>query len=239
MRLSEIITPLLCSISPFTLGWILLSVLIGIRTGWEAGVRLFSLGLGLLFAFSAIGAILFYLPDWAAVSLMLFGALFPWISTLQYFVTLKFSGKLLMAIPAKDEKWSISLVIGAFLVILGTSKLILHNDFLTQEKFYALGISLISLGVLRAIQKIRYTQIREKGILYEFGSFYKWNNIENYGWKFGEDKLSLKLRKAIFKKSVDLKILSQFRHEVVAYLSQNVMTEGNNSKGYVPVQKAD
>lgn len=238
MQFSEIITPLLCGISPFALGWILLSLIAGVRAGWEAGVRLFLLGLGLLVALSAIGAILFYLPDWAAVSLMLFGALSPWISTLRYFIASKFSGKLLMAIPAKDEKWSMSIMSGAFLVILGLSRLISHNDFLTPEKSYALGIGLISLGVFRAIQRIRYTQIREKGILYEFGNFYKWENIENYAWKFGEDKLLLKLRKTIFKKSVNLKILSQFRQEVVAHLSQNVMIEGNNSKGYAPVQKA-
>lgn len=238
MQFSEIITPLLCGISPFALGWILLSLVVGIRTGWEAGVRLFLLGLGLLVALSAIVAILFYLPDWAAVSLMLLGALLPWIFTLRYFIASKFSGKLLMAIPAKDEKWSMSIMSGAFWVILGLSRLISHNDFLTPEKSYALGISLISLGVFRAIQRIRYTQIREKGILYEFGNFYKWENIESYAWKFGEDKLLLKLRKTIVKKSVNLKILSQFRQEVVVYLSQNIMLEGNNSKDYVPVQKA-
>jgi hypothetical protein len=238
MEFSEIITPLLCGISPFALGWILLSLVVGIRAGWEAGVRLFLLGLGLLVALSAIGAVLFYLPNWLAVSLMLFGTFLPWISTLRYFIASKFSGKLLMAIPAKDEKWSISIMSGAFLVILGLSRLISHNDFLTPEKSYALGISLISLGVFRAIQRIRYTQIRETGILYEFGSFYKWGNIEGYIWKFGEDKLSLKLRKAIFKKNVDLKILSQFRQEVVGHLSQNVKVEESNSKGYVPVQKA-
>lgn len=238
MQISETITPLLWGISPFVLGWILLSLVAGIRAGWEAGIRLFLLGLGLLVALSAIGAILFYLPDWAAVSLMLFGALSPWISTLRYFIASKVSGKLLMAIPPKDEKWSMSIMSGMLLVILGLSRLISHNDFLTSEKSYALGISLISLGVFRAIKRIRYTQLREKGILYEFGNFYKWENIESYAWKFGEDKLLLKLRKSIFKKSVNLNILSQFRQEVVAHLSQNVMIDGNNSKGYVPVQKA-
>jgi len=238
MEFSEIITPILCGVSPFALGWILLSLVVGIRGGWEAGIRLFLLGLGLLGSILAISAILFYLPDWAKVVLMLFGALLPWLSILRYFVASKFSGKLLMALPAKSEKLSISIMSGAFLVILGLSRLISHNDFLTPAKSYALGIILISLGVFRAVQRIRYTQIREAGILSEFGSFYKWENIESYVWKFGEDKLSLKLRKAIFKKNVNLKILSQFRQEVVVHLSQNVIIEVKNKKEYAPQQRA-
>lgn len=138
MQFSELITPLLCGISPFVLGWILFSLVVGIRAGWEAGVRLFLLGLGLLVALSAIVAFIFYLPNWAAVGLMAFGALLPWASTLRYFVALKFSGELLMAIPPKDGKWSISIMSGAFLVILGLSRLFSHNDFLTPEKSYGL-----------------------------------------------------------------------------------------------------
>lgn len=238
MQFSENITPLLCGVSPFALGWILLALAVGIHGRWEAGFRLFLLGLGLLVAILTIGAILFYLPDWVAVLLMSVAALLPWVSTLRYFVASKLSGNLLMALPSKSEKWSMSIMSGAFLVILGLSRLFSHNDFFTPVKSYALGIGLISLGVFRATQRIRYTQIREKGILYEFGNFYKWENIENYVWKFGEDKLTLKLRNAFFKKNVNLKILSQFRQEVVAHLSQNVKIEGSNTKGYVPIQKA-
>lgn len=238
MQFSELIPPLLCVISPLAIGWILFSLVVGIRLGLEAGIRLFLLGLGWLIAISGIGAVLFYLPDWAAIILMLLVGFLPWISTLRYWVASKFSGKLLMAIQARDENWSISIMSGAFWVILGLRSLISHNGFLTPAKSYALGISLISLGVFRAIRRIRYTQIRETGILYEFGSFYKWENIESYIWKFGEDKLSLKLRKAIFKKNVNLKILSQFRQEVVNHLSQNVKVDERNSKGTVLIQKA-
>ena len=239
MHLSEVITPLLCGISPFALGWILLSLFIGIRTGWEASVRLFLLGLGLLVTLSAIAAILYYLPDWAAVSIMAFCALSPWVSTMRFFIASRFSGKLLMAIPAKHEKWSLSIMSGMLFALFGLRTIVFQeNNFLTPAKSWAFGIWMITFGIFRVIQRIRYTQIRETGILSEAGAFYNWQNIESYGWKFGDNKLSIKLKKAIFNKKVNLKILSQFRQEVVAHLSQNVKFDGSITKGYAPNQKA-
>lgn len=238
MEISEVITPFLCVISPFALGWIIFCLLFVIRGDWEAGGRLFLLGMGLVGALLAIGLIVYFLPDWAAVALMLIGAFLPWIAMLRYFAGSKFSGRLLMALPSGNEKWSISILSGAFPVILGLSQILSHNDFFASEKSFALSISLISLGVFRAVKRIRSTQIREKGILYEFGNFYSWENIENYRWKFSEDKLSLKLRKAFFKRNVDLKISSQFKQQIIAHLSQNVKIEENKPEGYVSTQKA-
>ena len=165
MQLSEVIIPLLCGISPFAFGWILLSLFIGIRTGWEAGIRLFLLGLGLLVALSTIGAALYYLPVWAAVGLLLIGALSPWISLSRYFIASKFSGKLLLALPSKSEKWLTSIMSCAFSVLLGLQSIILHNNkFLTPEKSYALGFCLISLGVFQVLQKVRILKLEKRGL---------------------------------------------------------------------------
>jgi hypothetical protein len=157
---------------------------------------------------------------------------------LRYFVASKISGKMLLALPQKREKWSTSLIGGALFILLGLQTLFFHNTPLSVEKSYALGVSFISLGIFRVIERIRYSQIREKGILYEAGRFYPWNNIESFAWRFGEDKLSLTLRKSMFKKSVILKILSQFRHEAVILLSQHIDNTPSKVQGYAPSQKA-
>ncbi|MCP4360591.1 MAG: hypothetical protein GY796_21490 [Chloroflexi bacterium] len=219
MELSEITIPMLCGIgiSPFVLGWIILSFLMGTRVGWEAGIRLFLLGVGVPLA---IGAIFLWLPDWAAVILMLVGALWPWVTTLRYLAIKKVSGKLLMALPLKEEERLISITSGAVLVIAGLVQP--FNNFLTPAKAYVFNMCLISWGVLRAIPRILHTQIRDVGILYRNSNLYKWENIESYVWKLGEDKLSLKLKRAVFNRNVDLKLLSQFRHKAVPHLSKNI-----------------
>lgn len=243
MEIPSNLLSLLCllPLSPIAwicVGWMILSIVVGVRGGLEAGFRLFLLGLGLLLAVAALGAILFYLPDWASIAALSIVALAPWISTLRYFIASRCSGRLLMALPSRNEKWSISIMSGAFSILLALPGLIFHdNDLLSPAKSYAIGICLISLGVFRALERIRYTQIREKGILSERGGFYRWDNIDNYGWKFGEDKLSLKLKKALLRTNVNLKILSQFRREVVAHLSQHVSIQESNTEGYTPVKK--
>jgi len=238
MEFSEIVTPLICATSPFAFGWILLSVLIGIRGGWEGGLRFFLLGLGLLGAVLALGAILVFLPDWAVVTLTLVGALFPWVIALRYLVMAKLSGKLLLALPQNDQKQLMSMMTGVLLVMLGTSQFSSRSDFFSPVKSYALGLSLISLGIFRAIHWLQHTQIREKGILASFGNCHRWENIESYTWKFGEDKLSLKLREAFLNHSISLKVQSQLRQEAMAYLSQKIDDAKNNAPGYIPIQKA-
>lgn len=238
MEISEITTSVLCVISPFAIGWLILSIAVGIRGGLETGFRLFLFGLGLLGIFFAFSAIFFFLPDWVAIAFMLVLAFTPWIATLRYLVATKISGRLLMALPLKHGKWRTSIIAGAFFVILGLQVLITDGNLLTPAKSYALGTALISLGVFRTIQRIRYTQIREKGMLYESGDFYKWENIENYTWKFGEDKLVLHLKKFIFKRIINLKILSQFRHEVLTYLSKNIHGKESTAEYHIEIQKA-
>jgi hypothetical protein len=219
MKLSDVFLPFVfCSI-PF----IIFAIIVGIRGGWNAGVRLFLLGLGLLGIVFIIGVLVYFLPDWLATSILILLAISPWLSMLVYLILQKFSGKVLLTLQ-DDEKWSMSIMSGAFLIILGFTQFINagHPTFFSSSKFYALGSLLISLGLFRTLKKIRCTQVREKGILYENGSFYQWDNIENYLWKFAEDKLSLKLRKSLIKRNVNLKIRSQFRQEIVTYLAQNV-----------------
>jgi hypothetical protein len=229
MELSGFIVPTLCVLSPFALGWIVLSIIAGIRGGFEGGIRLFLLGLDVLVAFLAIVAILLYSPDWLAITLMLVEAFLPWISISQYLVNVQLSGKLLMVFPSKSEKWSISIASGVALAIFGLSLLIFNDPLITSLKSYVLGLLCISFGVFRTLKRIRYSQIREKGILHEFGGFYRWENIETYSWKFGEDKLTLRLKKSLLKRDVDLKLPSRSRQEAIAYLSQNVDHAANNA----------
>ena len=221
--------PLIFLIAIFTLVWVAFSVLVGIGGhDWPASLRLFSLGMGVLGVFLAFGAALFYLPDWLVVPLLLAAALLPWVIILRYFIMTRLSGRLLMALPYTNEKWSRSILNGAVTVMFGLSQLGMsqliaaHNLFSSPAKTYALGIALICLGIGSIPQKIRCMQIRTTGILSSSGSFYPWHNIEGFTWKFGEDKLSLKLKKAIFNRSVDLKIRSNFRHEIVLLLEQNI-----------------
>jgi len=77
-------------------------------------------------------------------------------------------------------------------------------------------------------QKIRCIQIRTTGILSSSGSFYAWDHIDSFTWKFGEDKLALKLKKAFLKRSVDLMIRLNFRHEIVLMLEQNISSRQIN-----------
>jgi hypothetical protein len=221
----------------FALGWLSLTIIVGIRAGIEAGLRLFLLGVGLFVAFLAIIAILLYSPDWLAVALMLAGALWPWISMLQYLINIRRSGDLLLALPSKQEKWSNSLIGGIVSVLFGLPLLIFENP-LISIKSYALGILLISWGVFATIKRIRYSQIREKGILSENGQLYHWENIESFVWKFGEDKLTLRLQRFLFSRNINLRLSSQFRHEAVAYLSRNISDVESNGQGYIPSQKA-
>ncbi len=228
--------PLLCILpfSPLTwvgLGWLALSIVVGVRGGWNAGVRLFLLGLGLLGIILIFGIAVYFLPDWLAVSMLILLAILPWLSISVYLVMQRFSGKALLTLQ-NDEKWSMSIMSGAFLIILGLTQFISagHPTIFSSAKFYALGIFFVSFGLSRMLKKIRRTEVREKGILYDNGNFYQWDNIENYLWKFAEDKLSLKLRKSLWKRNVSLKIRSQFRQEIVAYLAQNVNNKVENSQ---------
>ena len=239
MKFSETIVPLLCALSPFIFGWIFFSVVVGIRGGWEASVRLFQVGLGFLGAGLAILALIFVLPAWAIIPLVITGAFLPWMILLRYYLYMQLGGKLLMALSSsKKEEWLSSIMSGATSVIFGILLFRTNNDFLTPPKPYALGVFLISWGIFKAIDRIRYSQVREKGILHAFGNFYKWGNIESYAWKFGEDKLTLKLKKSISKRVVDLKLPSQFRQDIVAHLSQKLDGSKNDIQGYVPIQKA-
>lgn len=238
MEFSHFAPVLLCGVSPFILGWLLLPLVAGIRGDWEAGVRLFLLGFGLLSAILANVITVFYLPDWAAVLLLAVTALWPWISLLRYFVASKISGEVLLALPQKREKWSTTLLGGALSVLLGLQTFFFFKSPLSLEKTYALGILFISVGTFRVIEKIRYSHIRERGILHESGRFYSWDNIESFGWKFGEDKLSLTLKKSILNKRVNLKIPSQFRHEAVLVLSQHIGNTVSDLQEYAPIQKA-
>jgi hypothetical protein len=241
MKIPESLIPLLCILpfSPITwvcLGWVALSIVVGVRGGWNAGVRLFLLGLGLLGIVLIFGIAVYFLPDWLAASMLILLAILPWLSILVYLVMQRFNGKALLTLQ-NDEKWSMSIMSGAFSIILGLTQFISagHPTFFSSAKFYALGIVLVSFGLSRMLKKIRRTEVREKGILYENGNFYQWDNIENYRWKFAEDKLSLKLRESIWKRNVSLKIRSQFRQEIVAYLAQNVNNKAENSQT-VPLQ---
>ena len=234
MKIPESLIPLFCILpfSPITwvcLGWVALSIVVGVRGGWNAGVRLFLLGLGLLGIVLIFGIAVYFLPDWLAASMLILLAILPWLSTSVYLVMQRFSGKALLTLQ-DDEKWFMSIMGGAFLIILGLTQFVnaIHPTFFSSAKSYSLGILLISFGFSRMLKKIRITQVREKGILYENGNFYQWENIESYLWKFAEDKLSLKLRKSLWKRNVSLKIRSQFRQEIVAHLAQNVNNKVEN-----------
>jgi hypothetical protein len=202
-------------------GWIGLTILVGSRAGVSGGIRLLLLGLGLFAAFLIAVAVLVYSPDWLAVTFMLVAALVPWISIFQYFVNSRMSGRMLLALSSKRRSWDTSVPGGALLAAFGLLTF-RFNDPFPSMKSYALGILCISWGIFGIIQKIRYSQIREKGILYEFGRLYRWENIESYSWRFGEDKLTLKLKKSLTRHNVTLKLPSQFRQEVVDYLSHNI-----------------
>jgi hypothetical protein len=184
-------------------------------------MRLLLLGLGLFAAFLIAVAVLVYSPDWLAVTFLLVGALVPWISIFQYLVNSRSSGRALLALSRKKKNWETTITGGVALAVFGLLT-IRGNDPLLSMKTYALGVLCISWGIFGVVQKTRYSQIREKGILYEFGRLYRWENIESYGWKFGEDKLTLKLKKSLGKHNVTLKLPSQFRQEVVDYLSHNI-----------------
>ena len=174
------------------------------------------LGIGLVLVVAV-----YFLPDWLAVSILILLAIFPWLSMSVYLVMQRFSGKGLLTLQ-NDEKWSMSIMSGAFPIILGLAQFVnaTHPTAFSSPKVYSLGISLISFGFFRMLNKIRCTQVREKGILYENGNFYQWENIEGYHWKFADDKLSLKLKKSLWKRNVSLKIRFRFRQEIVAYLAQ-------------------
>jgi len=227
MNIPDFFIPLLCVfLSPIgwvCLGWVVLSMIVGVRVGWDAGVSLFLLGLGLLGIVVGFGVAVYFLPDWLAASILILSAILPWLSMSVYLVMQRLGGKVLLTLQ-NNEKWSMSIMSGALSIILGLTQFVgaTHPTFISSTKLYALGISLISLGLFRMLKKIRCTQVRERGILYENGSFYKWGNIESYLWKFAEDKLSLKLRKTLLRRNVNLKVRSQSRQEIVAYLAQNV-----------------
>jgi hypothetical protein len=144
---------------------------------------------------------------------------------LQYFINTRRSGNLLLALPWKHEKGLISISGGITFVIFGLFQFILRDPF-TTPKSYAFGALCISLGIFGVISRIRYSQLREKGILSENGKLYHWENIENFSWKFGEDKLTLTLNKSIFSHNINLRLHSQFRQEVVAYMSRNIGNKG-------------
>lgn len=237
MEVSEFIFPLLFIISPFALGWVFFSVVLGIRAGLEAGIRFLLLGLGLLGMLVAIVACILFLPDWAVTILMLILVGIPCFQNLCYLINNKTSGQLWMVLPSKNEQLSLSLVKATTLILLGLQNLISLDRFLTPYKHYAFGSSLIILGVFELVQRIRVTQIREKGILYVSGNLYKWEYIENYAWKLGEDKLTLNLKKYVFKQAINLKILSQFRYHASAYLSQNIENVRNGIDEHLPFQR--
>ncbi len=237
MEISVFIFPLLFIILPFTLGWVLFSVVLGIRAGLEAGIRFLLLGLGLLGMLVAIVACILFLPDWAVTILMLILVGIPCFQNLCYLINNKTSGQLWMVLPSKNEQLSLTLAKATILILLGLQLFITPDRFLTPYKHYVFGSSLIILGVFELVQRIRVTQIREKGILYVSGDLYKWENIENYTWKLGEDKLTLKLKKYAFKQTVNLKILSQFRYDASAYLSQNIENVRNGIDEHLPFQR--
>lgn len=238
MEISEIITPSLYCILPIALGWALISVVLGIRAGFEAGIRFFLFGLGILGAFFAFLTIIIFLPNWAVTTFVIILLGMPFLQSLRYLINNKTSGRLWMALPLKNEKLSLSLTKAAILVLLGLQNFITSDILLTPYKHHVLGVSLIVFGVFEVARRFRVTQIREKGILHETGNFYNWQNIESYIWKLGEDKLTLKLKKYIFKQAVNLKVLSHFRCDVLTYLSQNIESLGNDADKYLPFQKA-
>jgi hypothetical protein len=243
MEISSDLIPLLFSLlfSPITwicIGWIIFCLVVSIRTGVEAGFRLFLLGLRVLLTLVTIGAILLYLPDWASIGILSVWVISAWVPLLRYFLATRFAGKLLMTLPSNNETWTMTIWRGIFSILVGLQSFTLHNnDFLSPAKLNALGICLISFGVFKVLVRLGETQIRELGILSVKGGLYTWDNIEQYRWKFGEDKLSLQLKKAWFRRDVNLKILSQFRREVVAHLSQHVSMDGSSIEAYAPVQK--
>lgn len=264
MDISKIITLEICVLSPFALGWIVLSVIVGIHKGWDTSIRFSLLGSGLLGIFFVIIAVYIFLPSWIIVLVMLLWASSLWLSTLGYLAMQKLGGKLLLTLQ-NDEKWSFVIMRGATLIITGLTQILLGIVFIIpsntmlafmgSSKFYASGIFLISLGIFSLTKKFLCTQIREKGILYETGSFYRWEAIESFdnGYKvsnlyvtilrylfsnryqsfmqkFNEDKLSLKLKKSFLKRNINLKIRSQFIKQVIVYLAQNV----NNTEKIPP-----
>jgi hypothetical protein len=237
MEQFQLIASSLYFLAIFVFGWICLTIIVGIRGGVEGGFRFFLLGFGLFVAFVATIAILLNSPDWLAIILMLLGAFLPWVSMLQYFVNTRRSGDLLMALPSKHEKWSNSVIGGIVFVLFGLLTFI-FNDPLTSQKIYTLGVLCISWGAFGVVQRIRFSQIREKGILYEFGSLYSWENIESYTWKFGEDKLSLKLKRSLFRRNVNLRLPSRFRQEVVSIFSKKIDYTNSNGQEFAPTSKA-
>ena len=221
MALLELILSSLWFLAFLAVGWIGLTILVGSRAGVSGGIRLFLLGLGVFAAFLIAVAVLVYSPDWLAVTFMLAGALLPWISIFQYLVNSRVSGQMVLALPWKKKFWGTSIPGGVLLAVFGLLTFRSNAPF-PAMKTSALAILCISWGVFGVVQRIRFSQIREKGILYEMGKLYRWENIESYGWIFGEDQLTLRLKKSLSKRIVTLKLPSQFRHEVVEYLSRNV-----------------
>ena len=150
----------------------------------------------------------------------------PRLSLLNKFTLVTFTVYLILNLPLHLRQLSVGLVsekqLSVVLIELIQFAFVNVIKLVSPAKIDALGIMLVLLGLFELIGKIHSAQIREKGILMEMGNFYRWENIESYTWKFGEDRLRLKLKRSFFKRDVDLKIPSQFRPQVVAYLDRLV-----------------
>jgi hypothetical protein len=228
---------LIIFIQVFAFILLLFPVMIGFLVRqWQTALRIFLFEVGAFGAFIAFDAALFYLPDELVVPLLLAAAALPWLFIWRYFSAARSSGAVLMDLPYQEETgiwFKVIMLVTQFTMMgFGVSiviftwnsmpytKLPFSIPLLSFAKVCALGLALISLGVWNKRQDIHPTQIGANGILSSSGSFYPWDNIESFTWKFGDDKLALKLKKARIKRSVDLKIRSNFRHEIVLMLEQ-------------------
>ena len=217
----ELLKDILLSMSVLFVGLFLLSILVGFRGGLRAGFRLFLFGIATLGVLGACFYLYILVPYWMAIIIITLLALKIWLPIFNYFTQKLFTGKSLITIKEDDNKWSNIFMTALVYVLWGWFFIIRDGGVFTYEKSRLVGVLMLSLGIIKFLEKLHPTTIYDKGILHKSGRFFYWTNIKSYHWGYTESKLSLKLHKALFEQNVKLDFRSsRYRREVLPFLEK-------------------